>query len=83
MALEKGGSTDADRIAYAFRRVLTRKPVEAETAELLAMLEKQRGRFGAGELDARELVGEESAELAAWTTVSRVLLNLDETITKE
>lgn len=83
LALEKGGSTDADRIDYAFRRVLTRKPAEAETAELLAMLEKQRGRFGSGDLDAEKLVGEDSAELAAWTTVSRVLLNLDEAITKE
>ena len=63
--------------------LLTRKPAEAETAELLAMLEKQRGRFGSGDLDAEKLVGEDSAELAAWTTVSRVLLNLDEAITKE
>ncbi|MBI1354958.1 MAG: DUF1553 domain-containing protein [Acidobacteria bacterium] len=81
--LESGGKTDAERLEYAFRRVLTRKPVEAEKAELLAMLDKQRGRLRAGELDAQKLTGEAQPELAAWTTVSRVLLNLDEAITKE
>jgi hypothetical protein len=48
-----------------------------------AMLDKQRKRLRSGELNAVELVGERSVELAAWTAVSRVLLNLDEAITKE
>ena len=81
-ALEHGGS-DQQKVEYAFRRVLTRTPVEAETAELLAMLDKQRGRFRSGDLDAAKLTGKDSPELAAWMTVSRVLLNLDEAITKE
>ncbi|MGH9340424.1 MAG: PSD1 and planctomycete cytochrome C domain-containing protein [Acidobacteriota bacterium] len=67
-ALEEGGETDAQRLNYAFRSVLTRQPTAEESAELLGFFEKQKQRF--------------STELA-WTAVTRVLLNLDETITKE
>ena len=80
---QQAAAGDRERLEYAFRRVLTRKPAAAETAELQAMLNKQRGRLRSGELDAAKLVGEDSAELAAWMAVSRVLLNLDEAITKE
>ncbi len=92
--LEEGGSCDAERVAYAFRLCVSRPPAEAEAAELLALLEGQVRRFKAGELKAAELVSGGAAgkgeakpadqeQLAAWTVVSRVLLNLDETITKE
>jgi hypothetical protein len=82
-AIEDAGPNADDRLTYAFRRVLTRLPTPAEKDMLLSMLERQRKRFEAGELNAKEFVGEASPELAAWTTVARVLLNLDETITKE
>ncbi len=65
---------DAARIDYAFRRCVSRNPDAAETEELLGLLSRQRKR---GATDG------ESADLAAWTVVSRVLLNLDEAITKE
>ena len=91
--LADGGTSDTERIDYAFRRVLTRSPVSAERDELLAFLEGQRERLESGDLDATELAGNESLvasaagvpqrEVAAWTAVSRVLLNLDETITRE
>ncbi len=67
IALKNGGMRDEDRITYAFRRCLARKPNAEELAELTAFLNKQRPR------------GEE----AAWTALARVLLNLDETISKE
>ena len=59
------------------------------------MLEKQQQRLAAGALNANEIAsgggeapknlpaGVTAAQLAAYTVVSRVLLNLDETITKE
>jgi hypothetical protein len=57
-------------------------------AELLALLKRQEQ--GISLKQAHEMVGKQSApigttelQLAAWTAVSRVLLNLDETITKE
>jgi hypothetical protein len=93
--LREGGSSDEERTAFAFRACVSRKPASAESAELLSLLEGQRQRLRAGELKAAEIAafgpsgrggGAESAaetELAAWTAVSRVLLNLDETITKE
>lgn len=83
--LEHAGPDDAARLRYAFRRTLSREPHEAESETLLALLDEQRERFVSGELDAEELAGEgANAETrAAWTAVARVLLNLDETITKE
>ena len=78
------GTTDSARVHYAFRRCLQREPNERESAELLGLLERQAKRFESGELKASEMTGgANDARLAAWTAVSRVLLNLDETITKE
>ena len=74
--------------------MLARGPNDSERSELLALLDNQRGRLENGELDAEKLAfGEQGSEpdlddgntveLAAWTAVSRVLLNLDEAITRE
>ncbi|MBI3471717.1 MAG: DUF1553 domain-containing protein, partial [Candidatus Solibacter usitatus] len=81
--LRDGGATRERRLAYAFRRCLSRGPTEAESAELMALLDKQAKRFGEGKLNPKDLAESDSPELAAWTVVARVLLNLDETITKE
>ena len=94
-ALADGGHTDAERITYAFRRALSRAPTNEEKAELLSLLEKQEHRIAEGWVNANELAtgknevakglpkGATPTQLAAYTVVSRVLLNLDETITKE
>jgi hypothetical protein len=94
-ALREGGATDAARLTYVFRRCLARKPTEQEVAELLSLINRQKPRFSTGELNPWNLAtndpdkpfqlpqGATMEELAAWTAVSRVLLNLDETITKE
>jgi hypothetical protein len=93
--LTEGGRTDAERLTYAFRRCLSRQPTAEESAELLGLLAKQKKRFaqsGAKPLEVaatdpehppRLPAGATAADLAAWTVVSRVLLNLDETITRE
>jgi hypothetical protein len=90
-----GGATDADRLTYAFRRCLTRAPTAQELSVLLALLDKQAERFSRGGADPWALAaadpghppelppGVTAARLAAWTAVARVLLNLDESITKE
>ena len=94
-ALLHGGSTDQQRLTYAFRRCLARKPDASETAELLKFVHKETGRFSDGELNSWDILGGNPAlasllpsnltpaQLAGWTALSRVLLNLDETITKE
>jgi hypothetical protein len=93
--LAEGGKTDADKINFAFRRALSRPPTDSERKELLALLEKQKDYIGGGWVNATELAtgknvaleklpaGTTPVQLAAYTVVSRVLLNLDETITKE
>jgi Protein of unknown function (DUF1549)/Protein of unknown function (DUF1553) len=92
---KEGGATDASRLEFAFRRVLARRPAARESAELIGLLNRQRERFVAGELNPWNLAtsdpdkpfalpkGLRMDDLAAWTAVARVLLNLDETITKE
>ena len=94
-ALHDGGQTDADRVVYAFRRCLARRPTAEEAGELLRLLEKEQQHFSRPDAHPWELSGADpvvgrlfpedgdSARLAAWTVVARVLLNLDETITKE
>lgn len=94
-ALIRGGRSDEQRLTYAFRRCVARRPGPQETAQLLSFLSKEKRRFSDGELDSWAMLGGNPAlagllpagmtpaELAGWTALSRVLLNLDETITKE
>ena len=94
-SLAEGGKTDAHRINYAFRCVLTRLPAEDEKRELLGLLAKQTQRIADGWLNPSEIAtgsaelaknlppGTTPTQLAAYTVIARVLLNLDETITKE
>ena len=79
-----------DRLTFAFRRCVARKPSADETAELLALLKKEKERFAKPDAKPLEVAGVKEppkgatpADLAAWTIVARVLLNLDETLTKE
>jgi len=92
--LTEGGASDGERLTYAFRRCLSRPPGAAERDQLLGFLAKQRKRAAEGWIDSWEIAGYDPtdgklpkgatpAELSAWTALSRVLLNLDETITKE
>jgi hypothetical protein len=93
-ALNDGGAGPEKRITYAFRRALSRAPDAAELEELNAFLRRQRARIEQGWVNAQELAGISSpraeslppgatpTELAAYTALARVILNLDETITK-
>lgn len=78
--------TDAQRLEFMFRRCLTRQPTDSEREKLLTFYQSQLTRLTTGELKAADLLeqkeGEQLNEHAAWTAVARVLLNLDETITK-
>jgi hypothetical protein len=94
-AIHEGGATDAERLTYAFRRCVSRAPTADETRTLLDLLEKQTAHFEQPGAKPWELAaadpkyppqvpkGMSAARAAAWTVVARVLLNLDETITKE
>ena len=94
-AVREGGQTDEQRIVHAFRRVLSRPPSEREKARLAELLAKQKQYIADGWVNALDLstgrnqlpeglpAGVTPTELAAYVVVSRVLLNLDETITRE
>ncbi|HEY6229576.1 MAG TPA: DUF1553 domain-containing protein, partial [Verrucomicrobiae bacterium] len=93
--LESGGQTDDQRITYAFRRTLARQPSSDEKSDLLSLLQKEAKRIAEGWVNPNEIATGKNeiaahlptdttpAQLAAYTVVCRVLLNLDETITKE
>ncbi len=84
-----GNQDDGQRIRAAFRCCLTREPSPDEISSLKQYLESQRARFAAAPQEA-ELVAASSppavadpVHAAAWTMLARVLLNLDEFITRE
>jgi hypothetical protein len=95
ITLREGGATDAERLSFAFRRCVARHPTADEAADLLALLKTQIDRFSATDAKPWDLGADDPAhppelpadttpaQAAAWTAVARVLLNLDETITKE
>ncbi len=92
-ALRDGGEDDDDpgRLTHAFRLCVSRAPSPAELTVLTATLTKQRERFAADSSKPVLLAGPlkpypdgtTPAEAAAWVSVARVLLNLDETLTKD
>jgi hypothetical protein len=86
--LDEGGATDRQRLDYAARRVLSRVPSGEEAGVLLGLLEKEQQKFADGKHDPLAFEpavprNATPAQAAAWTAVTRVLLNLDEAITKE
>jgi hypothetical protein len=81
----------ADRLAFAFRLASAREPSARELAVLTRALERQMERYRHDDKAARKLlaVGESTvdatlapAELAAYTMIANVILNLDEVVTK-
>jgi hypothetical protein len=81
-----------DRLVHAFRLVLARTPNEAERKKLISSLAYYMNRFQADPKAASKLITQGDAppdpaipvpELAAYTAVASLILNLDETVTKE
>ena len=70
----EGGASDQAKLELAFQLSVARSPRPDETGRLLDLLQQQQ----------TPLEGEPAAtSREAWLTVARVLLNLDETITRE
>jgi len=90
--LREGGSSPGDRVAWAFETATSRKPTDQESTVLLGLLTRHADHYRRDPDAARKLlaVGQspapsdfDPAELASWTSVARVLLNLHETITRD
>ncbi len=91
-AMSEGGGTTAARISQAFRLVVCRKPSDAELKILVDDFDFHLSNYFAKPDEATKLlaVGEsprnpnlDPRELAAYTAVSSVILNMDQTITRE
>ncbi len=87
---EAGPTTD-ERLAFMFRLATARRPDARELAELTSALQDFQARYAGHPDAARALIatGEtkadpkwDPAELAAWTMIGNVILNLDEVVTK-
>lgn len=90
-AMREGGQLPSQRLAFLFQRVLQRGPRPEEGQRLTALYESHLAQYRTDTAAATALaqVGQTPApadlppvDLAAWTSVSRVLLNLHETITR-
>jgi hypothetical protein len=86
-----GGSTPQERIAFAFQVCLARRPHDTESQRLVEFYEQSLAKFRADEAAATKMAteplgalpaGADAAELASWTVISNVLLNLDEMLMK-
>jgi hypothetical protein len=91
-AIREGGQRDHERLTWIWRRGLLREPADSELRLLSTLLMKHRRDYAADRAAAVALgsVGQtladrsiEPAELAAWTSVARTILNLDEAITRD
>ncbi|MFN7138772.1 MAG: DUF1549 and DUF1553 domain-containing protein, partial [Limisphaerales bacterium] len=89
---KEGGDNDRARAVYAFRLCAGRTPDEFELREILSLLGDQHSYFEERTDKALTVALANPAQIpadvnlhkvAAWTMVSRVLLNMDVTITKE
>ena len=86
--IEEGGDDLRARLIYGFRVCVARTPKEKEVERLTALRQQQLSNFAANAAEAGKIAKDHStraaaAEFAAWTMVANVLLNLDETLTKE
>jgi mono/diheme cytochrome c family protein len=87
----EGGATVESRATYGFRLCLARPPQAKEVERLTTLFTKARAGFASNIAEASKLAteplgplpaGQDAAEMAAWTVVANVLLNLDEMVSK-
>jgi hypothetical protein len=89
--LVEAAADDAERIEWLFQTVLARSPSAEEATIVADTLAGNRTRYEADHEAARQAIahgeskppaGLAPAELAAWTLVANLMLNLDETLTR-
>jgi hypothetical protein len=86
--IAEGGDSNESRATYGFRLCLSRKPAQTELDRVLAFYQQQLNEYQQNKPAAIKTIAlkqdsNEAAEAAAWTMVANVLLNMDETISKE
>lgn len=93
--LRESPASDLERIEKAYKIATSRSATAEEKSQLIKFLEQQRKRLADGWLNPREILSGDPGKLkelpegttpqdaAAWTLAARVLLNLDETLSKQ
>ena len=89
--VREGGVKAGSRLDFAFQLAMARKPRASERKQLNALLEKRLTYYRANPQAAKDLLSVgasavdaklDAAELAAYANVASLILNLDETITR-
>jgi hypothetical protein len=89
--IREGGATTEERIRFAWRTVLSREPTDGESYVVETLYRDHAAHFDARPEEAKRLMTEglfappadhRATEVAAWTSVSRSLLNLQEATTR-
>ena len=83
--LEAKVESEEERSRLLFRHLLTRLPTGEELTAIQTFRDQQLKRLQGGELDAAKITGrkESDGQRASWVMVARILMNLDETITRQ
>jgi Protein of unknown function (DUF1553)/Protein of unknown function (DUF1549)/Planctomycete cytochrome C len=91
--IRDGGTTPEERLTYAFRLATARRPIANELAVLVDVFHSQLAKYKGDAEAAKKLLDvgakksdltkTDPSELAAYTMAASMILNLDETITKE
>ena len=89
--MSEAGDDPKKRITFAFRLATARQPAADEVKVLLEVFNRQLADFRKDKQAAEKFLmvgtfkpksGLDATELAAWTTIASMILNLDETVTK-
>ena len=90
--IKEGGRTPKQRLAFAYRTLLSREPTPQEELILDAGIKRNLSHYQENKKAVADLLADGDskpdphiapAELAAYTITASALLNLDETLTKE
>jgi len=90
--MREGGTTPEDRIAFGFRLATARHPRAGDIAILSGTFYHYLDRFRTNQAAGLKLLSEgeckrdqtlDISQLAAYASVASLILNLDETVTKE
>ncbi len=90
--MAEGGNTPEEKITFAYRTALARSPAPAELAIVMDAFKQHMTAYqqkpeAAGKLirqgESKPKVGIPEPELAAWTLIANLVLNLDEVISRQ
>lgn len=91
-ALSEGGESTADRVRWLYREILSRPPQPEEQEVLAGLFERHLARYRLQPAAAIELLrvgrspappGDDIVQLAAWTNLARVVLNLHDAVIRK